>query len=281
MSPSRLYIRASQNTLVFAVADHNADHQVAYEPYIVRSGISLAANLREAFRRSPLLNRGYLRAALVVDAPVLLIPLQEFSEDNVDTLYRHTFPQHVAPLTHTTTPVATQVLTEVLPNLNAVAAYAVNSDLRLVVEDHFTDVRFSHVMTPVWAHMHNRNYTGQHRKLYTYMHDKKIEVFSFDQNRFRFSNTFEFTSVNDCVYHLLHVWKTLGMDNANDELYIAYAKQQPDYADQQQNRLTMLDTLRRYLTKVYNVNPSADFNRAPVTQVKGITFDLMILLRNS
>ena len=276
MSPSRLYIRASHNTLAFAVADHTAEHQVAYEPYIVRSGISLAANLRDAFRRSPLLNRGYLRAELVVDAPVLLIPLQEFNDNTADTLYQHTYPQHVAPLTHTNTPVATRVLTEVLPNLNAVAAYAVNSDLRLVVEDHFTDVRFSHVMSPVWAHMLSRNYTGQYRKLYTYIHDKKIEVFSFDKNRFRFSNTFDMTSVSDTVYHLLHVWKTLGMDTNDDELYIAYATQQPDLADQRQERQTMLDTLRRYLTKVYNVNPSADFNRAPVTLIKGIPLDLVI-----
>lgn len=276
MPTSRLYIRASRNTLAFAVADHTADHQVAYEPYVVRSGISLAANLRDAFRRSQLLNRGYMRAELIIDAPVLLIPLQEFSEDTAATLYHHTYAQHNATAPHTTTPVATQVLTEVLPNLNAVAAYAVNSDLRLVVEDHFTDVRFSHVMSPVWAHMLNRNFNGPHRKLYAYMHDKQTDVFSFDKNRFRFSNTFEATSVSDTVYHLLHVWKTLALDAQTDELYIAHATQQPDQAASRQERQALTDTLRRYLAKVYSVNPSADFNRAPVTLIKGMPLDLVI-----
>ena len=217
-----------------------------------------------------------MQAELIVDTPVLLIPVQEFAEDTVDTLYQHTYPQHATPLGQTATPVATQVLTEVLPNLNAVAAYAVNSDLRLVVEDHFTDVRFSHVMAPVWAHMLSRNYTGQHRKLYAYIHDKKTEVFSFDKNRFRFSNTFETTSVSDTAYHLLHVWKTLAMDAGADELFLAYATQKASQAQQLQDRQTLLDTLKRYLLKVYNVNPSADFNRAPVTLVKGMPLDLVI-----
>ena len=33
--------------------------------------------------------------------------------------------------------------------------------------------------------------------------------------------------------------------------------------------------LRRYLQNVYVVNPSADFNRAPATKLKGMPFDLM------
>ena len=35
--------------------------------------------------------------------------------------------------------------------------------------------------------------------------------------------------------------------------------------------------LRRYLQNVYVVNPSADFNRAPATKLKGMPFDLMAL----
>jgi hypothetical protein len=40
---------------------------------------------------------------------------------------------------------------------------------------------------------------------------------------------------------------------------------------------TLTTELRRYLMKVYNINPSAEFNRAPATQVQGMPFDLMTL----
>ena len=76
----RLNIRVSRNSLAFAVSDPTAVNQVVYEPYIVKSGISLAANLREAFKECDLLNRGYQRAQVLIDSPVLLIPIQEFDE---------------------------------------------------------------------------------------------------------------------------------------------------------------------------------------------------------
>ena len=41
---ARLTIRVSKNTLSFSVVDREAEHQVIYEPYTVKSGVSMAAN---------------------------------------------------------------------------------------------------------------------------------------------------------------------------------------------------------------------------------------------
>lgn len=48
---ARLTIRVSRNTLSFSVVDREAEHQLIYEPYTVKSGVSMAANLRQASRR--------------------------------------------------------------------------------------------------------------------------------------------------------------------------------------------------------------------------------------
>lgn len=53
---ARLTIRVSKNTLSFSVVDREAEHQVIYEPYTVKSGISMAANLRQAFKESDTCN---------------------------------------------------------------------------------------------------------------------------------------------------------------------------------------------------------------------------------
>ncbi len=39
----------------------------------------------------------------------------------------------------------------------------------------------------------------------------------------------------------------------------------------------LTEGLHRYLQKVYFINPSAEFNRAPISQIKGMPFDLMTL----
>ncbi len=48
-------------------------------------------NLREAFQRSELLKSGYRRALILNDAPVLIIPEEEYVAEEADTLYRYTF----------------------------------------------------------------------------------------------------------------------------------------------------------------------------------------------
>lgn len=254
----RLNMRISRNTMAFAVSDHTAVNQVVFEPYIVKSGISLAANLREAFKDSALLNRGYQRAQVLIDSPVLMIPLQEFDEAAKETLYHHAITGLEGCV----------VLHSVLPDLNAVAVFSINKDLKLVIDDHFEDVRFVHLVQPVWSLLYQRSHTGMHRKLYAYFHDKRLEVFGFDKNRFRFCNTFDAAHSRDAVYFVLYAWKQIGLDAQNDELYIA-----GDIPD----REWTIDALRTYCRKAYLINPVAEFNRAPVTQIKGMPFDLQTL----
>jgi hypothetical protein len=40
----------------------------------------------------------------------------------------------------------------------------------------------------------------------------------------------------------------------------------------------LLQELRRYLQKAYVINPTADFQQAPATRIKGLPYDLMTLL---
>ena len=254
----RLNLRICRNSLAFAVSDHLAVHQVVYEPYIVKSGISLAANLREAFKESDLLTRGYQRAQALVDSPVLMVPIQEFDEDDKEALYHHA----------QTGMEGSVVLHSVLPDLNAVAVFAINKDLKMVVDDHFTDVRYVHLVQPVWSLLHQRSYTGVHRKLYAYFHDRRLEVFGFDKSRFRFCNTFDAVHSRDAVFFILYAWKQIGLDAQQDELYVV-----GDIPD----REWVLEALRTYCRKTYVINPVAEFNRAPVTQIQGMPFDLQTL----
>lgn len=73
---ARLTIRVSKNTLSFSVVDREAEHQLIYEPYTVKSGVSIAANLRQAFGESELLQRGYQKVRVYIDTPILLVPIE-------------------------------------------------------------------------------------------------------------------------------------------------------------------------------------------------------------
>lgn len=253
----RLIIRASKHSMSFStinVAD--GDGTVDYEPYTVKSGISIAANLREAFKSSPLLQTGFQRVLLMLDVPVLMVPTDLFHVADCQEFYAHSFPDSDGD----------DIVYDAISGLNAVALYPVNKDLRLVVNDHFRDVKLACAVSPLWRYLHQRSYIGTRSKLYAYFHDDKLDIFCFAQNRFKFYNSFETRNAHDAIYFLLYVWKQLALREGHDELCLL-----GDILE----REWLMEELKKYLKRVYTINPSSEYNRSPVTEIKGMPFDLM------
>lgn len=252
----RMTIRVARNSLAFAMPDPMSNTQIAFQQYVTKSGVSLAANLREAFKTVPLLQNPTTRARVLIDSPTLVIPTEEYKEEDIETLYMHSFPDTDG----------CTVMSNVLPDIDAVALFAVNRDLKLVVEDHYQDISYVYLMRPVWDYLHHRNFIGNRRKLYAYFHDGVLELVSFERNHFVFTNRYEARHMKDAVYFILFVWKQLALDQLGDELFLVGDMPEKD---------EMLKLLRSYISVVIVINPSASFNRAPLTQIKGITFDLI------
>ena len=252
----RLTMRVAKGSLIFTMPDGSSATQIAYDRYVPKSGMSLPANLREAYKTEKLLQRPTKKAQVLVDSNALLIPIEEYHEDDNDTLYYHCFPETEGCV----------VVSNVLAQLNAVALFAVNRDLKLVVDDHYPDVRYTLLMRPVWDYLRIRSMVGNRRKLYAYYHDSVLELFSIERNRFIFSNRYETRHAKDLTYFILFVWKQLALDQQRDELFLV-----GDLPDKDE----LLATLRKYVQVVCVINPSASFNRAPLTQIKGIPFDLI------
>lgn len=260
----RIIIRIGRNTLAFAMSD-----QMVYEPYVVNNSMSMAANLREAFRKSSLLNKGCQRALVVVESQALLVPVREFNEEQAGMLYRYTCDGNA----DNGQAEQDTIVHNMLPNLNAVAVYKLNRDLQLVIGDHFTDVRYNHLMQAVWSYFHARNFATPHNKLFAYLHEKQLEVFSFDKNRFRFSSSFKVENSSNAVYFLLSVWKQIGFDAQNDEIHLVFDTAQTMTAEDQQERQQLIDTLREYVQKVNISLTVTDEN------IGDMPFDMKILLK--
>ena len=83
----RLIIRISRNSLVFASINNESGGAISFYPYVLKSGISMAANLREAFRTEDILRESYSRILIMIDSPTLMVPLEEFREDAQQVLF--------------------------------------------------------------------------------------------------------------------------------------------------------------------------------------------------
>ena len=140
-----LTIRVGRSSLSFARLDDD-EQTIVYEPYVVKSGVSMAANLREAFKGKSdmLLQTQSPRVRVLLDSNVLMVPIEMFSEQTMEDMHRHAFPGDSQD----------SISFNVLPDLNAVAVFAMSRDLKLVIDDHFQDVRLITAISPVWRHMH-------------------------------------------------------------------------------------------------------------------------------
>jgi len=251
----RLTIRFSRNNMAFTGGDPQENGMLVYEPYEMNMGISVAANLREAFKVSELLQSGYKRLLAEIDTPVMLMPIDDFGTQDIETLYHHTYHRQGNE----------EILSGILPDLNAIAVFAINKDLKLVIDDHFKDIRIQPLMQSVWTHLYRRSYAGPRRKLYAYFHEKRMEVFSFQQNRFRFSNSYEATNEHDALYYLLYIWKLIGMDVEKDELYIVGDIPYQDW---------LMEKVKQHLKFCRVINQEVYFNNSQLAKRTDIPYDM-------
>lgn len=247
----RVVVRISSDSLSFSTI---VDGEVVFEAYPLNASISMAANLREAVKGKVQPANGLV----VIDSPIMMIPVDLFLEGQKEELYLHTFTKQEQQA----------IMHYVLPDLNCVAVFSVRKDVLTVLRDTFTELTFMPAIAPVWRHLHQRSYTGQHQKLYAYFHERRVEVFAFAQNRFKFCNSFAANNPNDALYYMLAVWKQLAMAPDHDELYLV-----GDMPEQE----VLLEETKKFVKRVFYINPSGEFNRAPVTQIEGMPYDLMVL----
>ncbi len=240
------------------MASLSADGQIEFEGYELNEGISMAANMREAFRSVAMLRDEYERVLAMVDAPVLMVPSEEFLPTEEQTLYSHAFSDTESlVVAHT-----------VLPDLNSVAVFGIGRDLKKVFDEHFPSAQYIAAVAPVWRHLHQRSHMGVRAKLYGYFHGSSLTVFCYGQHRLKFCNTFSIGNGHDAVYFLLYVWKQLAMQAEHDELHLVGSIAQQEW---------LVDELRRYVKRVYVINPAGDFNRSAVARIEGMPYDMMTL----
>jgi len=256
MNNQRLIIRVCRASFIFSTSSLG---EVAFERYPLKASISLAANMREALRTIPMLQERYSYVIAMLDSPILLMSTDQFQADAQERAYRFTFTgqeQHF--ISH-----------YIVPDLNAVAVFSIHKDLRTVLVDQYGEsLRLQPIMVNIWNHLYQKSFTGPRHKLYGYFHDGQLDIFAFAQNRFKFNNSYAVSSnPNDSLYYLLSVWKQLAMEAGEDELHLC---------GNLPEREQLTEEARRFIKRVFVTNPSGEFNRAPVTQIQDMPYDLMV-----
>lgn len=254
----RIVVRITEQSLTFARANAESPSGADFETFIPKSGISMAANLREAFANGHLPADRNGRILALVEGEYMPIPIEEFSEETAENIFTHSFDlkkNHV-------------VMHSILPDLHCVVLFQVSKDLLQVLNDNFVDVRVMPLMLPLWVQLFRKAGGGLWRKLFVYFHEKRMEMFSFDKNRFRFCNQYNGKHTADNVFYMLYAWQQMGLDSQHDELLIL---------GNFPNAEETTDKLKQFVKKTSLTETSALLGQAPVCREKDFPIDLMPL----
>lgn len=214
----KLTIRITRTTISFTAPNTVIEGQTDFEQYSMKTGISVAANLRQALAECRLLqvqtspikaqqsapsqyHPVFDNVRVYIDTPLLLIPAEEFGEESAPTLYHHVNTGYQQD----------DVLSTPIPAVNAVATYAVGKDLAFVLTERFCNVQFMPLLAPVITEFSRLACGGFQEKLFCYFHDKRVDVCAFRKSRVRFCSSFDATNADDAVYFILNTWQQLGM----------------------------------------------------------------------
>lgn len=257
-----LIIRLGQSSIDFAqtTADTN---DVSHESYHMNQGISPAANLRDALGAGKIINNSSasLIQIVMIDAPVMLVPVDDFNDNDADTLYRHAYPA-------TGTVQSAIVGSSVVPALDVVALFAINKDVHTVVTDHFAQAKFMPAMQPLWTYLNSHSaLIPQSNVLHVCFHDGQMTAFSVRNNHVRFCNSFQTSRANDAAYLTLNVWTQMGMDAEHDVVSIIGTPPEDDQ---------FAEIIRRYVRHV-SVRHLADEFALPAA-AKEMPVDMQALI---
>lgn len=226
----QLYIRISKNSIAFAHEDEKKA-TLDFKSYAVNNAMSIAANLRVAFRETDILNKSSNTVKVLLDTPTLLIPLDDYIEEEAETQFYYVYPDMEKE----------SVEVFVMPQLKCVALFCINKDLKMVLSDNFATVHLEPLMGSIWEQMHKKSEGKTNHALYCHFHGTHMDICSFRHNRFAFANTFEVHDIHDSVYFILGVWKQLGCQALKDDLIIS---------GETDNKEALITELKQFLRRI-------------------------------
>jgi len=233
------------------------DISFTYLPFSINPTISLSANIKHAIADLPELQSPYKNIQILIDSPSSIVPFERFDEEKIEDIYNFNFPHQKGKV----------VLYNILPKSNTVILFAIDKNAYQLLNETFPQARFYSIETPVIEYLVEKSKIRETQKLYVYFHEHTINLYTFINGKLYFGNNFTYSDLNDALYFILQVWKTLGLNQFTDELHLLGNLPKEENTRKE---------LHRFIKQVYQNNPTAEFG---LKAEKGniVPYDLQIL----
>lgn len=203
---SSLFIRTSADDLTLArvVSQRMVSHRQKFN-----RRVSFTLNLREALAAAPSsITADVNQVEVFITAPVSVVPLSEFSESEVPTIYQATFRNNDR----------VRVLSDVLPAGQIALVYGAAENVCRAVAEAFPNVSYHNALVPILQSgpiVHSDGLT-----MVVYGHEDQTDVVLWDGRTFLALNTFTTHHAKDAAFFVLGMMQALGYEASDFHLSV-------------------------------------------------------------
>jgi hypothetical protein len=126
-------------------------------------------------------------------------------------------------------------------------------------------------VSPITEYLAHKVKPSDCRKLFAIFHPESVEVIAFEKEKLLLLNTYPISGLNDSCYYLLNIWQQAGYNQEDDQLYICGNNRVPQWEE-------LPLRLKKYIRKLFIINPQMEFNDSAMSRIKEISFDMLSLI---
>jgi hypothetical protein len=215
---------------------HPFDEQITASVYKeVKLSLTFIANLKQAFSELDFLTRPYKQVHIIAESTrFTALPLNLFDEKQTEFVFGY---NHLKRENET-------ILHNVLQKHNMALIFGMDENIyQFLTKQYSHQAGFYSQITPLIDYFstigEEKNILS--KKMYIYLHEKRIDVCCFGRKRIIYLNSFECKHTEDCLYYTLHLWKQIDLNQRTDNLYLAGTM--PD-------KKKLIRELKRYILNV-------------------------------
>lgn len=264
--PLSLSIRLRADGFSFFVCDLQTSSLIRGEHFRLADSHSLAEQLSQELMRPDYFNRQIDQCFVLLCSLSTRVPLEEFRREEAAELYQFTFAnQH---------DLRQRVAYNILPQLECAELYAIPTEVEEAILQFYPTARFfaSRAILMERLLLLEDDQPQNRASLCVCAETDSYSLYSFQDRRLRFANTFPIENTPDALYFILNVWQQLGLDQTRDTLKFL--------APQTEEDQRLISALAEYLRNIEVLTPADIFHRVPLAREKQVPLDLMALLLN-
>lgn len=229
-----LMLRITAGELLYVYYHPAEDGSMVSKRIVLPSGDNITQAVEQAVYAEEILLQPYKRVYVVLPSNrYVLVPNEVATLSDNTIFYDRLYPNSDASVQESR-----------MAHSGAVILWGAERGLVSFLNRTFDTPTLLHPLVALSEYFYRKSRMGNHSKMYVHLSHGRMDVVCYGREGLLLANTYNYRHSNDAAYHILNVWKQLGLNQQRDEVQLV---------GDMETRRQVSNVLRNYILTVVPV----------------------------